>query len=75
MTQSTDQSRTCTGTSPAAPLALAPRPAPPLRPLTAVRTFAWPENGEADAPIELALGAYGNHTADRAFGQGTDGAA
>lgn len=56
---------------------LAPRPAAPTQRLTA-RTFAWPEDGEADAPIERALGAYGYdqwdaHAADRAFGEDLPG--
>lgn len=68
---------TPTGDAPLAPL-LAPRPAEPTQPLTA-RPFAWPEDGEADAPIERALGAYGydqfQHAADRAFGEDLPGGA
>lgn len=63
---------------PLAPLRIAPRPAEPTQRLTA-RPFAWPEDGEADAPIERALGAYGydrfQHAADRAFGEDLPGGA
>jgi hypothetical protein len=53
-----------------------PRPAPPVRPLTAVPA-PWPTG----ADVDHALGAWGDydrwdaHAAADAFGQGTDGAA
>lgn len=89
----TDQSRTCTDAPqvsevlrpvgiPLTPLRITPRPAPPLRPLTAV-PVAWP----TDADVDRALGNYGDpdprQHADRigqpaawsAFGEGPDGSA
>lgn len=55
---------------------VAPRPAPPLRPLTAIPA-PWPDEPYSDAAVDRALGAYGDRydrpAAWNAFGRGPDG--